>query len=157
MSSNQWQVPCPSTIPFHSFSIFHFSFCHISAHFSFHFSIPNRVPLSHGGQVYPMTRWEIQTSNQQGIPPMTLAKTPNILCDGHRLYNHTQQSYAQSRMQPITCYYMNYTSVYNKYPIFGYTAIEYTYLIGTTQSPHTIPAIHTSSTMVTYNNHQMGT
>ena len=28
---------------------------------------------------------------------MTLAKTTNNLCDGHRLYNHTQQSYAQSQ------------------------------------------------------------
>ena len=122
MSSTKWQVPCPSkhSIPFHFHSHFHSRSSYISAHFLVsNISNPIRVPLSHGGQVYPTTRWETQTHNQQGISPMTLAKTTNSLSDGHRLYNHTQQSYVQSKVHPIACYYMSYTSIYNKYPIFG--------------------------------------
>ena len=90
---------------------------------------------SRGGQGYPTTRFgrpESITSRKRsqtrfGRPESinsrkrstTLAKTTNNLCDGHRLYNHTQQSYAQSYVQPASWYYMLYSSIHNIYPIFG--------------------------------------
>ena len=39
-------------------------------------------------------------------------------------------------MQPIACYYMICTRIYNIYIIYGYGVIEYTYLVGNTQSAH---------------------
>ena len=81
---------------------------------------------------------------------MTLAKTTNHLCDGHRLYNHNQQTYAQSEVQPVACYYMIYTRIHNIYIIYRYGVIEYTYLVGNTQSAHK-QAIQEPSVTVTYN------
>ena len=39
-----------------------------------------------------------------------------------------RNSYAQSRCNPVSWYYMLYSSIHNIYLIYGYTVIEYTYL-----------------------------
>ena len=110
-----------------------------SSHISHILHIPTFPSIlwypSRGGQGYPTTRFGRPKSitsrkcsqTRFGRPESinsrkrstTLAKTTNSLCDGHRLYNHIQNSYAQSYVQPASWYYMLYSSIHNIYPIFG--------------------------------------
>ena len=89
------------------------------AHFIFSHFNNFRVVPPHGSQGYPTTRLRHETRRQQGLFPRPYRKTTNILCDGHRLYNHIQNSYAQSEVQLVAWYYMFYSSMHNMYPIDG--------------------------------------